>query len=71
MSLSLRLSLHGANQSLRRNVSLEALIGTKLVAPILKEAPLRFKYCGCTIVAKMTAEGPYIITAWCNTESSH
>lgn len=64
MAGSMTLSLHGANRFLERDVPLEALLGVKLVTPILNEKPLRFTLRWCTIVARMVQGAPKIITAW-------
>ncbi|AAR33395.1 hypothetical protein GSU0060 [Geobacter sulfurreducens PCA] len=39
MAGSMTLSLHGANRFLERDVPLEALLGVKLVTPILNDDP--------------------------------
>ncbi len=65
VSLSvLTLSLHGANRILERSVPLEALEGVKFATPLLTEKPLRFRYKGITVIAKMASGYPKIITAW-------
>ena len=60
----LTLSLHGANRILERSVPLEALEGVKFATPLLTEKPLRFRYKGITVIAKMASGYPKIITAW-------
>ena len=60
----LTLSLHGANRILERSVPLEALEGVKLAVPLLTEKPLRFRYKGVTVIARMTSGCPKIISAW-------
>ena len=62
--LALTLSLHGANRILERSVPLEALEGVKLAVPLLTEKPLRFRYKGVTVIARMAAGCPKIISAW-------
>lgn len=65
VSLSvLTLSLHGANRILERSVPLEALEGVKFATPLLTEKPLRFRYKGVTVIARMASGSPKIITAW-------
>ena len=58
------LSLHGANRILERSVPLEALEGVKFATPLLTEKPLRFRYKGVTVIARMASGYPKIITAW-------
>jgi len=60
----LTLSLHGANRILERSVPLEALEGVKFATPLLTEKPLRFRYKGVTVIARMASGYPKIITAW-------
>ncbi|HEY6874184.1 MAG TPA: hypothetical protein VI298_15775 [Geobacteraceae bacterium] len=61
----LTLSLHGANRILERSIPLEALEGVKLAVPLLTEKPLRFRYRGVTVIARMASSGyPKIISAW-------
>jgi hypothetical protein len=60
----LTLSLHGANRILERSVPLEALEGVRFATPLLTEKPLRFRYKGVTVVAKMASGCPKIISAW-------
>ena len=65
VSLSvLTLSLHGANRILERSIPLEALEGVKLAVPLLTEKPLRFRYRGVTVIARMASGYPKIISAW-------
>ena len=65
VSLSaLTLSLHGANRILERSVPLEALEGVKFATPILTEKPLKFRYKGVTVIARMASGFPKIISAW-------
>ncbi|QSV45448.1 hypothetical protein JZM60_15215 [Geobacter benzoatilyticus] len=61
---ALTLSLHGANRILERSVPLEALEGVKFATPILTEKPLRFRYKGVTVIARMASGYPKIISAW-------
>jgi hypothetical protein len=61
---ALTLSLHGANRILERSVPLEALEGVKLAVPLLTEKPLRFRYRGVTVIARMASGCPKIISAW-------
>ena len=61
---TLTLTLHGANRVLERSVPLEALEGVKLATPLLTNKPLRFKYKGVRIVARMAGGSPRIISAW-------
>ena len=63
MSL-LTLTLHGANRILERSIPLEALEGVKLATPLLTDKPLRFRYWGITVVARLAAGCPRIISAW-------
>jgi len=60
----LTLSLHGANRILERSVPLEALEGVRFATPILTEKPLRFRYKGVTVTARMASGCPKIISAW-------
>lgn len=60
----LTLSLHGANRILERSIPLEALEGVKFAAPLLTEKPLRFRYKGVTVVARMASGCPKIISVW-------
>jgi len=60
----LTLSLHGANRILERSVPLEALEGVTFAIPLLTEKPLRFRYKGVTVVARMASGFPKIISAW-------
>ena len=61
---TLTLSLHVANRILERSVPLEALEGVKLAVPLLTEKPLRFRYKGVTVIARMAFGCPKIISAW-------
>lgn len=61
---TLTLTLHGANRVLERSVPLEALEGVKLATQLLTNKPLRFKYKGVWIVARMARGAPRIISAW-------
>lgn len=61
---ALTLSLHGANRILERSVPLEALEGVKHAVPLLTEKPLRFRYKGVTVIARMALGCPKIISAW-------
>lgn len=63
MSL-LTLSLHGANRILERSVPIESLEMVRLVIPLLTEKPLRFRYKGVTVIARMASGSPKIISAW-------
>ena len=63
MSL-LTLTLHGANRILERSIPLEALEGVKLATPLLTDKPLRFRYRGITVIARLAAGCPRIISAW-------
>lgn len=60
----LTLSLHGANRILERSIPLEALEGAKFATPLLTDKPLRFRYKGVTVVARMAFGCPKIISAW-------
>jgi hypothetical protein len=60
----LTLSLHGANRILERSVPIEALEMVRLVIPLLTEKPLRFRYKGVTVIARMASGSPKIISAW-------
>ena len=45
-------------------VPLEAMEAVKIMTPLLTEKPLRFTYKKVTVVARMIAGSPTIITAW-------
>ena len=60
----LTLSLHGANRILERSIPLEALEGARLAVPLLTDKPLRFRYKGVTVIARMASGCPKIISAW-------
>jgi hypothetical protein len=60
----LTLSLHGANRILERSVPIESLEMVRLVIPLLTEKPLRFRYKGVTVIARMASGSPKIISAW-------
>ncbi len=61
---ALTLSLHGANRILERSVPLEALEGVRFAIPLLTDKPLRFRYKGVTVIARMASGFPKIISAW-------
>ena len=61
---ALILSLHGANRILERSVPLEALEGVRFAIPLLTEKPLRFRYKGVTVIARMESGCPKIISVW-------
>lgn len=58
------LSLHGANRVLERNIPLEALEGVRHLMPLLNSKPLKFRYKGVFVVARLVNGSPRIITAW-------
>lgn len=58
------LSLHGANRFLERDIPLEAVEGVRHLLPLLNEKPLRFRYKGVLVVARLVNGSPRIITAW-------
>lgn len=58
------LSLHGANRFLERDIPLEAVEGVRHLLPLLDENPLKFRYKGVLVVARLVNGSPRIITAW-------
>ena len=58
------LSLHGANRFLERDIPLEAVEGVRHLLPLLNEKPLKFRYRGVLVVARLVNGAPRIITAW-------
>jgi hypothetical protein len=58
------LSLHGANRVLERDIPLEALEGVRHLMPLLNSKPLKFRYKGVFVVARLVNGSPRIITAW-------
>ena len=58
------LSLHGANRVLERDIPLEALEGVRHLMPLLNTKPLKFRYKGVFVVARLVNGSPRIITAW-------
>jgi hypothetical protein len=58
------LSLHGANRFLERNIPLEAVEGVRHLLPLLNSKPLKFRYKGVLVVARIVNGSPRIITAW-------
>ncbi len=58
------LSLHGANRFLERDIPLEAVEGVRHLLPLLNEKPLKFRYKGVLVVARLVNGSPRIITAW-------
>ena len=58
------LSLHGANRVLERDIPLEAVEGVRHLLPLLNEKPLKFRYKGVQVVARLVNGLPRIITAW-------
>ena len=58
------LSLHGANRFLERNIPLEAVEGVRHLLPLLNDKPLKFRYKGVLVVARLVNGSPRIITAW-------
>lgn len=58
------LSLHGANRLLERDIPLEAVEGVRHLLPLLNEKPLRFRFKGVQVVARLVNGVPKIITAW-------
>ena len=58
------LSLHGANRFLERDIPLEAVEGVRHLLPLLNEKPLKFRYRGVLVVARLVNGSPRIITAW-------
>lgn len=61
---NVNLSLHGANRFLERDIPLEAVEGVRYLLPLLNEKPLRFRYKGVQVVARLVNGSPRIITAW-------
>lgn len=59
-----KLSLHGANRFLERDIPLEAVEGVRHLLPLLNEKPLKFRYKGVLVVARLVNGSPRIITAW-------
>jgi hypothetical protein len=58
------LSLHGANRVLERDIPLEAVEGVRHLLPLLNTKPLKFRYKGVFVVARLVNGSPKIITAW-------
>ena len=58
------LSLHGANRFLERDIPLEAVEGVRHLLPLLNAKPLKFRYKGVLVVARLVNGSPRIITAW-------
>lgn len=58
------LSLHGANRFLERDIPLEAVEGVRHLLPLLNYKPLKFRYKGVLVVARLVNGSPRIITAW-------
>ena len=58
------LSLHGANRFLERDIPLEAVEGVRHLLPLLNSKPLKFRYRGVLVVARLVNGSPRIITAW-------
>lgn len=58
------LSLHGANRVLERDIPLEALEGVRHLLPLLNTKPLKFRYKGVLVVARLVNGSARIITAW-------
>lgn len=58
------LSLHGANRFLERDIPLEAVEGVRYLLPLLNARPLKFRYKGVLVVARLVDGFPRIITAW-------
>jgi hypothetical protein len=58
------LSLHGANRFLERDIPLEAVEGVRHLLPLLNSKPLKFRYKGVQVVARIVNGAPRIITAW-------
>jgi hypothetical protein len=58
------LSLHGANRFLERDIPLEAVEGVRHLLPLLNSKPLKFRYKGVLVVARIVNGSPRIITAW-------
>lgn len=58
------LSLHGANRFLERDIPLEAVEGVRHLLPLLNDKPLKFRYKGVLVVARIVNGSPRIITAW-------
>lgn len=61
---AVNLSLHGANRVLERDIPLEALEGVRHLMPLLNTKPLKFRYKGVFVVARLVNGSPRIITAW-------
>ncbi|ORJ61318.1 DUF4258 domain-containing protein [Geothermobacter hydrogeniphilus] len=58
------LTMHAANRALERNIPFEAVEACRMVAPILNDKPLRFRYRDLVIVARMADSTPRIISVW-------
>lgn len=58
------LTMHAANRILEREIPYEAVNACRLVAPILNENPLRFRYNGLVIVAYKVGSIPQMISVW-------
>ena len=65
------LSLHGANRILERSVPFEALEGVRIAAPLLTDKPLRFRFKGVTVVARLASGCPKIISVWKEADHEH
>lgn len=65
------LSLHGANRVLERSIPLEAVEGVRHLLPLLNSNPLKFRYKGVLVVARLVNDSPRIITAWRVPPSKH
>jgi hypothetical protein len=62
--VEVNLSLHGANRFLERDIPLEAVEGVRYLLPLLNTKPLKFRYKGVQVVARLVDGYPRIITAW-------
>ncbi len=58
------LTMHAANRILEREIPYEAVEACRLVAPILNQNPLRFRYKGLVIVAYKIGAIPRMISVW-------
>lgn len=62
--MAVAMSLHGANRLLERAVPLDAIEGVRKALPLLNEKPLRIKFRGVVIIARLANGRPKIITCW-------
>ena len=58
------LSLYKANRFLEQDIPPEAVEGVRHLLPLLNDKPLKFRYKGVMVVARLVNGSPRIITAW-------